>query len=109
MSNTIKPLDNAKFGKVGESLGRTQGASSTEGSKSADVARSGAAQPGSDTVELTSGAKLLERLDKSLASLPEIDPARVEAVKTAIGNGDYTIDADKIANALIRLDKEFGG
>ncbi|MBT8098028.1 MAG: flagellar biosynthesis anti-sigma factor FlgM, partial [Woeseia sp.] len=60
------------------------------------------------TVELTSGAKLLERLEKSLDSLPDINQERVDAVKTAIANGDYTIDADKIADALVRFDREFG-
>jgi negative regulator of flagellin synthesis FlgM len=58
-----------------------------------------------ETVELTSSAKLLERLEKTLASLPEIDRARVEAVKTAIENGDYQIDADRIADALLRADR----
>ena len=62
-----------------------------------------------DTVELTSSAKLLERLEKTLASLPEIDDARVEAVKAQIENGEYQIDSEKIVEALLRTDQEFDG
>ena len=61
-----------------------------------------------DTVNLTSDAKLLERLDKTLASLPAVDSSRVAEVKAAIENGDYEIDADAIADAMIRLDRSFG-
>ncbi|MEX2257914.1 MAG: flagellar biosynthesis anti-sigma factor FlgM [Woeseia sp.] len=63
---------------------------------------------GSDTVALTSSAKLLERLEKTLASLPDIDRSRVEAVKSAIEHGEYQIDADKIAEAMLRTDRQFG-
>jgi len=61
-----------------------------------------------DTVELTSSAKLLERLDKSLASLPAVDSTRVAEVKTAIENGQYQIDADAIAEAMIRFEQLLG-
>ena len=62
----------------------------------------------SDTVQLTSNAKLLEQLDKTLASLPAIESARVAEIKTAIENGDYEIDAQAIADAMIRLDRSLG-
>lgn len=108
MSNTIKPLDNSMINKLGDKLGSTKEALSTSGAHRLDKQPEGAKEARSDTVELTSGAKLLERLEKSLATLPEIDAGRVDAVKTAIANGDYTIDAEKIADALIRIDREFG-
>ena len=108
MSNTIKPVDNAMINKLGDKLGSAKEALSTSGARSLDRQPASATEAKGDTVELTSGAKLLERLEKSLATLPDIDADRVEAVKTAIANGDYTIDAEKIADALIRLDREFG-
>ncbi len=61
-----------------------------------------------DTVQLTSNAKLLERLDKSLASLPDINEARVAEIKTAIENGDYEIDADAVAAAMLRFERSLG-
>jgi negative regulator of flagellin synthesis FlgM len=67
------------------------------------------AAPDGEKVELTSSARLLERQEKSFASLPEIDRARVEAVKTAIANGEYQIDAGRIAAALLRTEQQLGG
>ena len=43
------------------------------------------------------------RLDKALASAPDIDETRVAEIKAAIENGNYEIDADAIADALIRF------
>ncbi|MCB1845715.1 MAG: flagellar biosynthesis anti-sigma factor FlgM [Halioglobus sp.] len=96
--------------KISEKVGSTRGASSSGESRRLEEQRAAPGNPErDDTVALTSGAKLLERLEKTLTSLPEIDASRVEAVKQAIANGDYEIDANKIADALIRSDREFGG
>ena len=108
MSNTIKSVENAMLTKIGDKVGGAKEALSTGGAQQSDGKPSAASAPQSDTVELTSGAKLLERLEKTLASLPDADPARVEAVKTAIANGDYKVDAGRIADALLRFDREFG-
>lgn len=108
MSNTIKPVDNAMLNKIGDKVGNAKEALSTGGTTRSDSQPSSAPANKSDTVDLTSGARLLQRLEKTLAALPEADPARVEAVKTAIASGDYKIDAGKIADALLRFDREFG-
>jgi negative regulator of flagellin synthesis FlgM len=90
--------------KAGEA-GSTRKVTSDTAVSGKDVRKQAAA---SDTVELTSSAKLLERLEKTLASSPEINSERVEAVRTAIESGDYVIDAEKIAAALLRTDRELG-
>lgn len=100
-------MDPSAIGKTGNKIddaGSTRKVSEDAGPSQ------GAKQPvsTSDTVELTSSAKLLERLEKSLASLPDIDSARVAEVKNAIENGDYEIDADAIADAMIRFDRSLG-
>ena len=59
-------------------------------------------------VNLTTSAKLLERLDKTLAALPTVDSDRVAEIKAAIQDGNYKIDSDAIADAMIRLDRSFG-
>lgn len=109
MSNTIKPTDNAMIDKIGDKLGNAKETQSTSASQRIDSKSRSPVATSSDTVELTSGAKLLERLEKSLDSLPGIDQSKVDAVKQAIASGDYAIDADKIADALVRFDREFGG
>ncbi len=62
----------------------------------------------SDTVVLTDQGQLLEHLEKTVAQLPAIDRARVEAVKNDSASGKYEIDVDNIADILLRTEKEFG-
>jgi len=105
MSNRIDQMAQGLLGKIAENSSagaRKVGvAAASAPGKAANPSADGIA-PAGDTVELTSSAKLLERLEKTLASLPDIDRGRVEAVKTAIENGEYQIDADSIAAALLR-------
>lgn len=108
MSNRIIPADYTMLNKINDKAGGT-GSTREVASDTAVSGKDVRKQPvSSDTVELTSGAKLLERLEKTLAGLPEIDSSRVDAVRTAIESGDYVIDADKIASALLRTDRELG-
>lgn len=108
MSNRINPVDQGMLGKIGDKIGEAGSAKKAGLGKPQPDA--GSTAPGSrgDTVELTSGAKLLERLDKTLAELSAVDSTRIEAVRSAIESGDYSIDAEKIADAIIRFDRELG-
>ena len=100
-------MDPSAIGKSGNKIDDAGSTRKVSGDKAASTAATGPAPKG-DTVELTSSAKLLERLEKTLASLPAVDSGRVAEVKTAIENGDYEIDADAIADALIRFDRSLG-
>ena len=108
MTNRIGPMDHGTLGKIGGKVDDAR--SGDKVSKDSQAPEKGTAGPKAlgDTVNLTSSAKLLERLDKTLASLPAIDSQRVAEIKTAIENGDYQIDADAIADAMIRLDRSLG-
>ena len=107
MSNRIGPVDPGAIGKAGNKVDEATTSRKVSGSGGAAEAPQGRAAT-SDTVELTSGAKLLERLEKSLAGLPDVDSARVAEVRLAIENGEYQIDADAIAEAMIRFERSFG-
>ena len=111
MSNRIDQMAQGLLGKIAENSSagarKVAGTAASAPGRAANPSADGVA-PAGDTVELTSSAKLLERLEKTLASLPDIDRGRVEAVKTAIENGEYQIDADKIAAALLRSDGQAG-
>lgn len=102
-------MDQAMLGKVGNRVEETgTGSTVSPNSSTSEKVASNSAST-SDTVNLTSSAKLLERLDKTLAALPAVDLDRVAEIKVAIENGDYEIDADAIADALIRIDRSLGG
>ena len=56
------------------------------------------------TVELSS-ARLVEDLSEQIKNLPEVNEARVDAVKQALGNGEYQPDAEVIARKYSEIEK----
>lgn len=106
MSNRINPMDQGLLGKIGNKAGETGSAQKVDGGTSARANEAAQSTSSGDTVELTSKAKLLERLEKSLASIPDVDASRVAEVRKQIENGEYQIDAEKIAESMLRLDRE---
>jgi negative regulator of flagellin synthesis FlgM len=59
----------------------------------------------SDTVTLTDTAARLRALGNTLSALPVTDTQRVEGVKKAIEDGDYTVDAGRVAQKMIEFEK----
>jgi negative regulator of flagellin synthesis FlgM len=113
MSNRIDQMAHGLLGKIAEnsSAGAKKvgdaGASTPAAAVKSAADGAAAGHPAGETVDLTSSGQLLERLEKTLASLPEIDRSRVDAIKTAIENGEYEIDAERIASALLRSERQF--
>jgi negative regulator of flagellin synthesis FlgM len=109
MSNRIDQMTQGLLGKIAENSSAAAKKAGNAGlpgpAVKAGLGSSAPSQPAGETVELTSSAKLLERLEKTLASLPEIDRVRVDAVKAAIDSGDYQIDPESIADALLRAER----
>jgi len=102
-------MDQGILGKIGTKVDEAGTSSKVSTDKAvADKATTASPAASNDRVNLTSSAKLLERLDKTLASLPAVDSGRVAEIKAGIENGDYQIDADAIADAMIRLDRSLG-
>ncbi len=101
-------MDPGAIGKLGNKVGESGSARKPSGDQRAGDSNAPGAPATSDTVNLTSRAKLLERLDATLAAVPDVDSARVDEIKAAIASGDYEIDADAIASAMLRLERELG-
>jgi negative regulator of flagellin synthesis FlgM len=57
-------------------------------------------------VELTDEARQLLRLEEKLAQFPAVDSQRVEAIRQAIADGSYRIDADLIAERLLATEQQ---
>ena len=108
MTDRNGSVDHGVLGKVGNKVDDTGSSRKISGDSVVPKDASTGSVSASDTVELTSNAKLLERLEKSLASLPAVNSDRVAEIKTAIENGDYEIDAGAIADALIRFERSIG-
>ena len=52
-----------------------------------------------------SGAALLEELGEQIKNLPEVNEARVDAVKQALTKGEYQPDAEVIARKYSEIEK----
>ena len=65
--------------------------------------QSGTAQ---DNVQLSSMSTQLQALEASINEASGFDAAKVEAITQAINDGNYTIDAETIANKLISSTQE---
>ncbi|WP_127476351.1 flagellar biosynthesis anti-sigma factor FlgM [Sulfurivermis fontis] len=59
-----------------------------------------------DTVSLTDTAARLRELENSLAKLPVVDSQRVESIQQAIANGSYEIDSGRVAEKMLRFERE---
>jgi len=101
-------MDQGILGKIGAKVDETSTGKKVSPHSSASNSSPAQRAPTSDTVNLTSGAKLLEQLDKTLKSLPAVNAERVAEIRDAIESGNYEIDSQAIADAMIRLDRSFG-
>jgi len=57
-----------------------------------------------DRVTLTNTASRLQNIEQQLNNASSIDSARVAEVQSAISSGDYTVDADKIADKMLAFE-----
>lgn len=76
---------------------RTEARSESQNAVSGDPARE-------DRVSITSTASALQQVEEQLAKLPDVDTQRVAAIKKAVENGSFEIDANRIAEKLIAFD-----
>jgi negative regulator of flagellin synthesis FlgM len=82
---------------------RSEGATtgSTDSTKKSGVAQ--------DAVSLSSHGKAVGEMHNQMVSQPSFDQAKVAAIKEAIANGSYTVDPEKLADNMMKFEKELGG
>lgn len=66
----------------------------------------GAGAAAQTEVTLSQRAAEVKQLETRLAAVPVMDRARVDSIKEAIASGQYTINAENIAEGLIASVKE---
>lgn len=94
---TIAMQDNAKSAVIEQDRQAANGTLS-----------SGAA-PSSDTVSLSAGVERLQQIEMAMASEnAPFDKAKVDSIKQRIANGEYTIDADRIAEKFLETEQLLG-
>jgi negative regulator of flagellin synthesis FlgM len=80
-------------------------ANDSAGSVSADSAKP-AVTAGNAGVRITDSARQLAALEQAIRDLPDVDEAKVAAARAAIADGTYQVSPDRIADKLIRLERE---
>jgi negative regulator of flagellin synthesis FlgM len=48
-------------------------------------------------------------MHNQMVSQPSFDKAKVAAIKEAIANGSYSVDPEKLADNMMKFEKELGG
>ena len=81
--STVKPLDDAR---------------------NAAASSRAAAPTRADSATFTEGAVQLSQLESRIGQIPVADHARVAQVRQAIADGTYSVDAQKIAAKMARME-----
>lgn len=57
-----------------------------------------------DSVSLSSQAQTLARLESAMKDSPEVDESKVERIKQALAEGNYSVDSYSIAGKMLNRD-----
>lgn len=89
---------------TGISADNRTGSAAKTGQSNAQGKAADARQGESSTVELSATA-LMEQLSEQIKNLPEVNDARVDALKQALTKGEYQPDAEVIARKYAEIEK----
>jgi len=89
---------------TGVSADTKAGATAKTSQQTAQAKSKAGATGETSTVELSTTG-LIEQLSEQIKNLPEVNEARVEAVKQALGKGEYKPDAEVIARKYSEIEK----
>lgn len=89
-------------GGLGTTADRTQASPAQTTSTQTPAQPVVAVQP---EVEITPTAHLLARLEQQISGTPDLDQSRVDAIRQALANGTYRIDAGRIADGVLAAQK----
>lgn len=86
-----------------ERLSRGAGGAGTAGGTWGGLASKGLA----DEVKLSSSALQLQDAERRLAQQPNVDQARVAAIRAAVSEGTYRVNAGALADGLLAQERLF--
>ena len=73
--------------------------------KAASSESTGSSASSADKVSLTGEVSKLQALEHELASQPVVDRQRVDAVRSAVDNGTFEINPERIADKMMSLEQ----
>jgi len=103
--NGVNPANS----NIGNTRNKTASSSASGGIEGGTHnAANGLEKQGQEQVSLSQEAKLLNRLEEKIATAPDIDNDRVAAIKLALENGTYEVNAERIAERILEQDEFLG-
>ncbi|MFQ5635109.1 MAG: flagellar biosynthesis anti-sigma factor FlgM [Gammaproteobacteria bacterium] len=99
MANTINGL-----GRPPVDIGKSRAQSVDEAGETGQGTAAGRQAAAGDAVSITDAASHLQRVEASLAALPEINAARVEEIRQQVEAGTYRVNAENLADKLIQFE-----
>lgn len=97
--NTNNDLNTSSSAQSRHKAGSKPAAPTSDGIQNAPAATDKA-----DSVHLSSAAQQLKQLEASAIASEGFDIAKVESIKQKIANGEYTINAERIAAQMLAND-----
>ena len=98
MTSPISNINRPASESISSNAGKTRNKESNEAT--ADV------RPAADdTVSLSEESVQVRDLQQQLKGISEVDAEKVEAIKQEIAKGNYPLDAERIAENLLNLEK----
>ncbi len=82
--------------------GKPSAARSGQGEQSPVVAEAG--KQAGDALSLSARAERMQAIESRLAQTPEVDQERVAAIKQAIAEGNYPVNAERMADNMLQLE-----
>jgi negative regulator of flagellin synthesis FlgM len=104
----IDPNNGLNPANTGGAKNRGAGGVSTHKPDSQPAGSNGNSAASGDSVVLSSEAQTLNRLEAQINASPEVDAARVAAIKEAIANGSFEINSERIAERMLDNDDMLG-
>lgn len=102
MTNPINPMNRAAANSVNNNT--PAGSQASDASTDA-LAKNTNSSGSEDTVSLSSRSQQVIELQQHLDSSTGIDRARVDAIKQQIAEGNYPLDAEKIAENMLKIEQ----
>ncbi len=87
----------------------TQGVNNQQNRQAENAQQQNTAQVKTDTVQISSRSRLMNRVQNTAGSQEPQRTERLQMIKEQVQNGTYKVDAEKVANAMLKdLIKDLG-
>jgi negative regulator of flagellin synthesis FlgM len=83
--------------------------SSADGVARGDAKPVEAVTPGRDSVSVSDSALLMQRLGEAVANAPATDMSRVDQIRQSLANGEYSVDAQRVADKILKFERDLAG